>query len=115
MSLEPVGSKPPTFSTDSKISSYVRSINQSFGLLCQAQAYPVPLIRLVFYFFLFRTEPIGSKAPSLASNAESITFKHSINSSFGLLCQAQAYPVPLIRFVTETYRSSDSKKRRYFH
>ncbi len=47
----------------------------------------------------FFVEPIGSKAPSLSSNAESITFKHSVNSSFGLLCQAQAYPVPLIRLV----------------
>ncbi|XP_046664865.1 Down syndrome cell adhesion molecule-like protein Dscam2 isoform X42 [Homalodisca vitripennis] len=43
--LEPVGVKAPTFSTDTKITSYVRSSGQSFALLCQAQGFPVPMIR----------------------------------------------------------------------
>lgn len=47
-----------------------------------------------------RVEPIGYKAPSLSSNAESITFKHAIGRSFGLLCQAQAFPVPVFRYDT---------------
>lgn len=42
---EPVGSKAPTFSTDSKISMFVRKTGEDFALLCQAQAFPVPLIR----------------------------------------------------------------------
>lgn len=43
--IEPVGSKAPTFSSDSKGSIFVRSVNTSFALLCQAQAFPVPIIR----------------------------------------------------------------------
>uniref|UniRef100_A0A1A9V526 Uncharacterized protein n=1 Tax=Glossina austeni TaxID=7395 RepID=A0A1A9V526_GLOAU len=42
---EPMGSKAPTFSSDSKGSIFVRSTKSSFALLCQAQAYPVPIIR----------------------------------------------------------------------
>ncbi|XP_026315576.1 Down syndrome cell adhesion molecule-like protein Dscam2 isoform X9 [Hyposmocoma kahamanoa] len=42
---EPVGSKAPTFSTDANSISFTRNVNQSFGLLCQAQAYPAPLFR----------------------------------------------------------------------
>lgn len=108
-------------------------------MLCQAQAYPVPLIRFVvrqppsicahvnrvplkysnipqlgsdvqirFVSFVPNpsVEPIGYKAPSLSSNAESITFKHAIGQSFGLLCQAQAFPVPVFRYdeCRETYK-----------
>ncbi|XP_043062808.1 Down syndrome cell adhesion molecule-like protein Dscam2 isoform X40 [Drosophila yakuba] len=42
---EPVGAKAPTFSSDSKGSIFERSIKASFALLCQAQAFPVPIIR----------------------------------------------------------------------
>ncbi|XP_059225643.1 cell adhesion molecule Dscam2 isoform X6 [Stomoxys calcitrans] len=42
---EPVGAKAPTFSSDSKVSMFVRAINSSFALLCQAQAFPVPITR----------------------------------------------------------------------
>lgn len=42
---EPIGARAPTFSTDSNSFSYIRSVGQGFALLCQAQAYPVPLIR----------------------------------------------------------------------
>ncbi|XP_045495019.1 Down syndrome cell adhesion molecule-like protein Dscam2 [Colias croceus] len=42
---EPVGSKAPTFSTDSRSSTFIRVVDQSFALLCQAQAYPVPIFR----------------------------------------------------------------------
>lgn len=45
--LEPVGSKAPTFSAESKSFTFEKLVGHSFGLLCQAQAYPVPLIRLV--------------------------------------------------------------------
>lgn len=43
--VEPVGAKAPTFSSDSKGSIFVRSEHSSFAILCQAQAFPVPLIR----------------------------------------------------------------------
>lgn len=44
---EPVGSKAPTFSTASKISMFVQKSGDDLALLCQAQAFPVPLIRYV--------------------------------------------------------------------
>lgn len=43
--LEPVGAKAPTFSSASKGSIFVQMTGDSFALLCQAQAFPVPLIR----------------------------------------------------------------------
>jgi hypothetical protein len=43
--VEPVGAKAPTFSSDLKSGSFVRKAGQGFGLLCQAQAYPVPSFR----------------------------------------------------------------------
>lgn len=171
ISLEPVGSKAPTFSSDSKISMFVRRTGDSFALLCQAQAYPVPLIRLVvalrrgwgmcifgwglypaakidfpttfelcvlssvlntlcisryirrplsmqnyrnpfisiilteypsrnvkhIHCLICNIEPVGSKAPTFSAESKSFTFVKQIGHSFGLLCQAQAYPVPLIR------------------
>ncbi|XP_025834465.1 Down syndrome cell adhesion molecule-like protein Dscam2 isoform X28 [Agrilus planipennis] len=42
---EPVGSKPPTFSSDSRIFSAVKHFGQSFSLLCPAQALPVPVFK----------------------------------------------------------------------
>ncbi|XP_049290923.1 Down syndrome cell adhesion molecule-like protein Dscam2 isoform X29 [Anopheles funestus] len=46
---EPVGSKPPTFSSESKGSIFDKSANSSFALLCQAQAFPVPIMRWYKY------------------------------------------------------------------
>lgn len=40
---EPVGFKAPSFSTESALSSIKRHQGQSFALLCQAQAFPVPI------------------------------------------------------------------------
>jgi len=42
---EPVGAKAPTFSGDAKGSWFVKLMGQSFGLLCQAQGFPVPAFR----------------------------------------------------------------------
>ncbi|XP_034142406.1 Down syndrome cell adhesion molecule-like protein Dscam2 isoform X12 [Drosophila guanche] len=42
---EPIGARAPTFSSDYNSFSYARAVGQSFALLCQAQAYPVPLMR----------------------------------------------------------------------
>ncbi|XP_055593998.1 cell adhesion molecule Dscam2 isoform X46 [Uranotaenia lowii] len=46
---EPIGSKPPTFSSESKGSIFEKPANSSFALLCQAQAYPVPIMRWYKY------------------------------------------------------------------
>lgn len=48
---EPVGSKAPTFSTDARSSTFIRTIGHSFGLLCQAQAFPIPITRQVSLYF----------------------------------------------------------------
>lgn len=40
-----MGAKAPTFSSDVASSTIIRYYGQSFALLCQAQAYPVPIIR----------------------------------------------------------------------
>lgn len=44
---EPVAAKKPSFNTDSTNFGFQKHQGQSFALLCQAQAFPVPLIRLV--------------------------------------------------------------------
>lgn len=45
----------------------------------------------------FRIEPVGAKAPTFASETKSWTFVRETSEDFALLCQAQAFPVPLIR------------------
>lgn len=47
--LEPVGAKSPAFSSESMGSIFRKRIGQSFALLCQAQSYPAPKFRQVFY------------------------------------------------------------------
>ncbi|XP_050054044.1 cell adhesion molecule Dscam2 isoform X14 [Aphis gossypii] len=42
---EPIGMKSPSFSTDTKITAYIRSLNANIGLQCQAQGFPVPNFR----------------------------------------------------------------------
>nr|XP_036231664.1 Down syndrome cell adhesion molecule-like protein Dscam2 [Bactrocera oleae] len=42
---EPVGAKPPTFSLEYKLIEVQKQEHTGFALLCQAQAYPVPVIR----------------------------------------------------------------------
>lgn len=43
--LEPIGMKSPSFSTDTKITAYIRSLNANIGLQCQAQGFPIPNFR----------------------------------------------------------------------
>lgn len=65
---EPVGSKSPTFSTDVKFSGITRNQGQNFALLCQAQAFPVPLFRLVYQWkcvFCFSFIFNGLKIPKI--------------------------------------------------
>ncbi|KAG5890614.1 hypothetical protein JTB14_005124 [Gonioctena quinquepunctata] len=42
---EPLGSKPPTFSSDSKGFIFVKEAGKSLALLCPAQSLPLPLFR----------------------------------------------------------------------
>lgn len=42
---EPVGFKAPVFNSESKISLFEKPMSANVALFCQAQAYPVPMIR----------------------------------------------------------------------
>lgn len=42
---EPVGAKIPTFSSDALSQTISRKQGQAIVLLCQAQAFPVPMFR----------------------------------------------------------------------
>lgn len=44
---EPIGLKAPAFSNDAYSQSFIRGEHQSFGLLCNVQAFPIPIIRQV--------------------------------------------------------------------
>ncbi|OWR53910.1 Dscam [Danaus plexippus plexippus] len=103
--LEPIGSKSPTFSTDNKLSWYVRIVGQSLDLACPAQAFPVPVFRYLTTHFKVRlqdipchyTEPIGSKSPTFSTDDKLSWYVRTLNQSIDLVCPAQAYPVPVFR------------------
>lgn len=99
-SAEPVGSKAPTFSTDYLLSSIKRHSGQGFALLCQAQAFPVPIFRQVLFHFGFQfvIEPVGAKSPTFSSESIQIV-RRNVGHGFALLCQAQSYPAPVFRQV----------------
>nr|NP_001246175.1 down syndrome cell adhesion molecule 1, isoform BP [Drosophila melanogaster]AFH07930.1 down syndrome cell adhesion molecule 1, isoform BP [Drosophila melanogaster] len=42
---EPIGARAPSFSSDYNSFSYARVVDQSFAMLCQAQAFPLPIMR----------------------------------------------------------------------
>lgn len=42
LNTEPVGLKPPTFSSDSVSTHFKKKAGHPLALLCQGQAYPVP-------------------------------------------------------------------------
>ena len=44
-SSEPVGFKAPVFNSESKISLFEKPRDINIALLCQAQAFPVPVFR----------------------------------------------------------------------
>ncbi len=49
---EPIGSRAPTFQSELNGNMLRRATGQSFALLCQAQAFPIPLMRLVEFYEL---------------------------------------------------------------
>lgn len=71
MWIEPIGFKAPTFVSDAKSVSFVRDVKQSFGLLCQAQGFPVPF---------FRYEIINHKTISRLTHN---TFRESYSKIYG--------------------------------
>lgn len=103
--IEPIGSKGPKFSNDLRSSTIDREEGQSFGLLCLAQAFPVPTFRYFSWVLytvncfpsLFCLEPVGAKAPSFSTNNKISWFFYSEMKSFAILCPAQGFPVPSFR------------------
>ncbi|KAF4517353.1 hypothetical protein B566_EDAN011740 [Ephemera danica] len=89
---EPMGSKVPTFPSEFKSYTMVKSLEQGFVMLCQAQGFPVPSFRIFF------SEPVGSKAPTFPTEAKSITYLKMQGLAMVLLCQAQGFPVPAFRY-----------------
>lgn len=75
--------------------------------MCQAQAFPVPIFRQVLILTnvgeleidLFLAEPIGSKAPTFSTDFTSSALTRHSGQALVLLCQAQAFPVPIFRQV----------------
>lgn len=55
-------------------------------------------IYYILYFSHFQ-EPLGAKAPAFPNLAKSSTFVEAQGKDLVLLCQAQAYPVPLFRYL----------------
>ena len=68
--LEPVGTKAPTFSVASKSFSFVQNLGTNFSLLCQAQGFPVPSFRWVFWF-RFAVASCRLSQPEMVSNGRS--------------------------------------------
>lgn len=52
--LEPVGAKAPSISSDDKSRVITRPSTQNLAILCQLQGFPVPSFRLVRLLFFFR-------------------------------------------------------------
>ncbi|CAK1540555.1 unnamed protein product [Leptosia nina] len=103
--LEPIGSKSPSFSSGSKLASFDLNKDQDFALLCPAQGFPVPLfsarlssasfqVNKVLILFI---EPIGFKSPTFSNDVQFSGITRKTNQDFAMLCQAQAFPVPLFR------------------
>lgn len=85
-------------------SIFRKRVGQGFALLCQAQSYPAPIFRQVsFVFYFFTAEPVAFKAPTFSTDARSTTFIRNVGQSFGLLCQAQSFPVPMFRQVPHLF------------
>lgn len=99
---EPVTLRAPSFSTETTSVAFTKHQGQSFALLCQAQAFPVPLIRLVYVIQRHSSNSderecdkmcnkMGSKASSFTNFAQNITSKHVVTTAFSFLCAAQAH------------------------
>uniref|UniRef100_A0A182MHU8 Uncharacterized protein n=1 Tax=Anopheles culicifacies TaxID=139723 RepID=A0A182MHU8_9DIPT len=100
---EPVGSKPPTFSSESKGSIFDKAANSSFALLCQAQAFPVPIMRTCRQCCTenFRRPPSGNACNKCAGFCNTLSWASLSNAglqahqtvSFEILKYRAAEPV----------------------
>lgn len=75
----------------------MKSIIQAFNFV---QLIKLNIEKKYFYFFVGKSEPVGAKPPTFSNDFYSFSYIRSAGQSFALLCQAQAFPVPIIRYVT---------------
>uniref|UniRef100_A0A1B0B204 Ig-like domain-containing protein n=1 Tax=Glossina palpalis gambiensis TaxID=67801 RepID=A0A1B0B204_9MUSC len=101
--LEPIGFKKPNFPDEVQTFAHQAPVKNTLALICQGQAYPVPIFRvedstkhvLIVYKPI---EPMGAKAPSFSNYIASLTIYRRYGESFAFFCEAQGYPVPLLRW-----------------
>lgn len=118
--LEPIGSVAPKVNSGDDLKAVKAELNKSITLLCPAQAYPMPVFRLVrdglFLSFFFEAlsrlpflrndspflnylwlEPISSTSPKIYSvDAHPTVVPQGAHMS--ILCPAQGYPAPSFRY-----------------
>uniref|UniRef100_B4MR79 GK22019 n=1 Tax=Drosophila willistoni TaxID=7260 RepID=B4MR79_DROWI len=83
---EPISSSPPKINALTYKPNIV-DYHMATAIFVQLRVIPLPVL-----------EPVGAKAPTFSGESKSFTFVKEISSSFALLCQAQAYPVPILRW-----------------
>ncbi|KAK9746051.1 hypothetical protein QE152_g6348 [Popillia japonica] len=67
-------------------------------LVCPAQAYPKPSYRYFpSYLVCSGKEPVGLRGPRLLADVKSTTIEKPTRNGLSLLCQAQAFPMPIFR------------------
>ncbi|CAF4862530.1 unnamed protein product [Pieris macdunnoughi] len=102
---EPIGFKSPTFSNDVQFSGITRRTSQDFALLCQAQAFPVPIFRLKPTLLPF-SKPTNKIAPRSDKSRKfegGEIFVVSLESSVYLTCEVAGYPPPIFRSTIVQY------------
>ncbi|ENN75865.1 hypothetical protein YQE_07594, partial [Dendroctonus ponderosae] len=112
--VEPVGSRAPSFSTESEVYTMKRPTGTTLALLCPAQGFPSPffnpnlsssrisysqiqvrcLLGVVFNEAHVLPEPVGSRRPALSSESDISSLKRAQGVNVALLCPAQGFPKP---------------------
>ncbi|KAI4500647.1 hypothetical protein M0802_004239 [Mischocyttarus mexicanus] len=95
--IEPITTRKPKFSSESKITSYERLIDHDTTLLCPAQGFPVPTYSLLENLTII--EPVATKKPKFSSDAKFAGYDRVVDQDLTLFCPAQGFPVPTYRRV----------------
>ncbi|KAL2740305.1 Down syndrome cell adhesion molecule-like protein Dscam2 [Vespula squamosa] len=110
--VEPVATKKPKFSSDSKFAGYDRLVDQDLTLLCPAQGFPVPTYRGSQFQPI---EPVATKKPKFSSDAKKSWYDRVVGQDLTLFCPAQGFPVPTYRYFYTKYLDREVEKRLLRH
>ncbi|KAI4496439.1 hypothetical protein M0804_000249 [Polistes exclamans] len=102
--IEPVTTRKPKFSSESKITSYERLIDHDTTLLCPAQGFPVPTYRGSQFQLI---EPVAAKKPKLSSDFKMAWYDRIVDQDLTLFCPVKGFPVPI-------YRTSGNEETKVF-